>query len=159
MRKIEIFFLALVAVFLLGMVCQKSLQKPRIINGETKVDTLVIRDTICVVEPKYKTITRVEKMVVPVTDTINVHDTLFVVLDRVQKEYCSPDFNAWVSGYDPKLDSIKIFPKTKIVKVENTQNIKVKSRWGVGVHVGYGYTPEGAMPYVGVGVNYNLFSW
>ena len=33
------------------------------------------------------------------------------------------------------------------------------NRWGVGAQAGYGITPAGFQPYLGVGVSFNLFSW
>jgi hypothetical protein len=33
------------------------------------------------------------------------------------------------------------------------------SRWGLGLHVGYGVTQYGISPYIGVGVSYSLFNW
>lgn len=160
MRKIEIFCLVLVGAFLLGMASQKSLQKCSRIEERVKVDTLVIFDTIRLIEPKIERITRVERVPVPVVDTLRVKDTLFVYLDREQKQYTNPNFDAWVSGIEPRLDSIKLYPKTKIVEVEKIVQTQAKKKhWGIGVQMGFGCNPEGFTPYIGVGVNYNLFSW
>lgn len=159
MKKIEIICLVMVGAFLLGMATQKATQKAPTINEKIKADTLVIFDTIRLVEPKIERITRVEKVLVPVVDSIKVRDTLFVVLDREQKTYQSPEFKAWVSGIQPKLDSIKIYKKTQLVTIEKEKPVIKKTRWGIGVQMGFGCNPEGVTPYIGVGVNYNLFSW
>ena len=89
-----------------------------------------------------------------ITDTI-VHagDSIPVVIPVTQKAYRDSSYEAWVSGYEPRLDSINIFNKTIIRSVYKTK------RWGLGVNGGYGYTKEGFSPYIGIGIQYNLISW
>lgn len=49
-------------------------------------------------------------------------DSLEIELQRVQRYYHTDDYEAWVSGIDPALDSIKI--KQQIRQITNTQTIK-----------------------------------
>ena len=118
-------------------------------------DTIV--DTIEVVKPiavdsvitRYKVV-NVER----VKDTTIVNEVSEVVFDTVQvrlpiesKHYTSINYDAWVSGYEPQLDSIKVYQR----------EIKPKqSRWSVGLQGGVGMTPKGLQPYVGIGVAYKL---
>lgn len=163
MKKVyEIILLVGVAFLLiyLGAVIGASVvQKCPTIETKVKVDTLVVLDTIRVSEPVYVTQKVVDRIVVPVTDTIVKNDTTFVYLPRTQRKYMSPYYDAWVSGYNPTLDSIKIFQKTKYVTKEIPYIVKQKRHWGIGVQVGYGAGKEGLSPYVGVGLHYNLLSW
>lgn len=73
----------------------------------------VIKDTIFVPSPKY--ITR------RVIDTVYVNHNLvsdcFVVEQRI---YGDSTYNAWVSGINPSLDSIKIFSKQHIKETVRT---------------------------------------
>lgn len=121
----------------------------------------VVRDTVEVDRPIYIKERVVENVYVPVTDTLRLHDTTFVVLPRSQKEYADSLYTAWVSGYDPRLDSIRIVRTLHMV----TQTVTVKEppkRWGLGITAGYGLTlsPQPQLsPYLGVGVSYNLVSW
>jgi hypothetical protein len=82
------------------------------------------------------------------------NDSATVVLPITQKMYSDTDYRAWVSGYEPRLDSIKVFPRT--VTVMETK-YKPPSRISVGVQAGYGITPKGLQPYIGVGVNVRIF--
>lgn len=125
-------------------------------------DTLTVRDTIIEKQPVYVTNTRVDTMLVAVTDTVSVNDTVYVRIDREQKHYEGKDYEAWVSGYRPALDSIYVFPETKYITEEIIPTSKPK-RWGIGVQVGYGMSlPDGRpvfAPYVGVGISYSLIRW
>ena len=81
-------------------------------------------------------------------------DSATVMLPITQKMYSDTDYRAWVSGYEPHLDSIKVFPRT--VTVMETK-YKPPSRFSIGLQGGYGITPKGLQPYIGVGVNVRIF--
>lgn len=51
-------------------------------------------------------------------------DSLEIELQRIQKCYKTDDYEAWVSGIDPTLDSIKI--KQQIQQIVNTTSIEEK---------------------------------
>lgn len=118
-------------------------------------DTIV--DTIKVVKPiavdsvvtRYKWV-NVER----VKDTTIVNEVSEVVFDTVQvrlpiesKHYTSINYDAWVSGYEPQLDSIKVYQR----------EVKTKqSRWSIGLQGGVGMTPRGVQPYIGIGIGYRL---
>lgn len=104
-------------------------------------------------------LSQIDSLLGKIASLENQNDSLFLVLKRVQKEYRSPQFHAWVSGYDPKLDSIKLYQTTKYITKEIPVIQKQRSRWGVGIQAGYGAGKEGLSPYIGVGVSYNLLSW
>lgn len=99
-------------------------------------------------------------------DTVSAADTNVVSEDTVrveipitQKRYADSTYTAWVSGYSPSLDSIRIYPRHEVTVITRTIRRKPK-RWGVGLNVGYGITPrQGMQPYVGIGVSCNLFSF
>ena len=118
-------------------------------------DTIV--DTIKVVKPiaKDSVITRYKWVNVErVKDTTIINEVSEVVFDTVQirlpiesKHYSTTNYDAWVSGYEPSLDSIKVYQR----------EIKTKqSRWSIGLQGGVGITPRGVQPYVGIGVAYKL---
>ena len=118
-------------------------------------DTIV--DTIKVVKPiavdsvvtRYKWV-NVER----VKDTTIVNEVSEVVFDTVQvrlpiksKHYTAESYDAWVSGYEPQLDSIKVYQR----------EVKTKqSRWSIGLQGGVGMTPRGVQPYIGIGIGYRL---
>lgn len=110
-------------------------------------------DTIKIIKPIYITEIRVDSIPYQVTDTIKIGDTIY--LPKTQKEYRDSTYRAWVSGYQPNLDSIKVYPKTLIQTITKTQQVK-SSRFGIGISTGVGYFGDGLKPYIGIGLNYNL---
>lgn len=164
---------AILIGFLVGRRCHRN--DP----GETptpKVDTLFIRDTNSFTEPKKEPSPDVliKEIPVPVyvADSSAIDsllsecarlqrsgDSLQLVLLRVQRHYSDSTFDAWVSGVDPRLDSIKTYQKNMVVTKE-IQVIQVKkTRWGLGIQAGVGAGKDGLTPYLGVGVSYNILSW
>ena len=140
--------------FLVGQRC------PRNGGGETptpKVDTLVIRDTFKVTEPIYVTKRVVDSIPYPVTDTLRMRDTLYVILEREQIRWEDSLSVVYASGVMPQVDSVIHHTQSLII----TKEIPVikKTRWGLGVQAGVGAGKGGLTPYVGVGVSYNLLSW
>ena len=80
-------------------------------------------------------------------------DSVKVQIPISQKVYEDTLYKAYVSGYEPKLDSITIKQKTTYI----THTIRDKeSRFRIELQAGYGLTPKGMQPYVGVGLSYRL---
>lgn len=82
-----------------------------------------------------------------------IRDSVEVDIPITQKHYSDSAYEAWVSGYMPNLDSLRLYQRTV------TERIYIKQkphRWNVGISAGYGITPKGFQPYLGVGVTYNL---
>ena len=93
-----------------------------------------------------------------------IHDTVQVELPYISKEYRDSTYSAWVSGYkDVNLDSIRVFQHNKIVQINNQiERIKYKNKhWHIGpsVGVGYDFKNNSIAPYLGVSVQYSIFSW
>ena len=116
--------------------------------------------------PKDSTVLRY--ISVPVQDTVWTAipdslktDSAHIILPITQKMYQDSTYQAWVSGYMPSLDSIRVFqPVTTITRTITNTQIKYKAkRWGLGVQIGIGVTPDKVEPYIGIGVSYNIFSW
>lgn len=87
-------------------------------------------------------------------DSVFNADSAVVELPIEQKVYGDSTYKAWVSGFDARLDSIKLFQPTKYITITTKQK---PSRWNVGIQGGVGITPKGIQPYIGVGVSYKLF--
>ena len=83
-------------------------------------------------------------------------DSVLISIPIEQKVYKDADYTAYVSGYEPSLDSIFVYPKREIV----TKTIKKPpKRWHIGPTVGYGYTPHGFQPFIGVSLSYSVISF
>ena len=130
--------------------------------GIEKVDTLYLRDTIVQYEPILEERVVLEKIFVPVTDTLRIHDTLYVYLDREQVVWQDSLSRVYASGIMPQIDSVQHFIAERIVTREFTRGIKKPCRWGLGFHAGYGIQlgeQVKTTPYIGAGVSYNILSW
>ena len=126
-------------------------------NVSTVTDTIVTRETITAIpDTVYRTVALGEKTVkVVIHDTLCKTDTVEIALPFVQREYRDSNYNAWVSGYEPALDSIQVFPRT--VTVHERVTVKEKNRrWGVFGGVGISVSDR-VTPCVGVGIGYRIF--
>ncbi|MGM9763373.1 MAG: DUF6808 domain-containing protein [Candidatus Cryptobacteroides sp.] len=126
-----------------------------------KTDTLIIRDTFVERMPVPFAVLRTDTMLVAVRDTVTIRDTAYIVVEREQKHYRGEEYEAWVSGYRPELDSLRVFPRTQIVT--KTISASPRKRWGIGLQVGYGVGISGGRvigsPYIGIGVSYDILQW
>ena len=85
------------------------------------------------------------------------NDSAAVIIPIVQKMYEGDEYTAWVSGYEPHLDSINIFRRTDIV-TKTLYIEKKRRRWGFVVGVGAGVNVKGEVhPALGVTFGYRLF--
>lgn len=122
-----------------------------------KTDTVILRDTIrdSIPYPIYETVIQEVPELFPVYITLagdTVREPVIVPIRITQKEYQTDDYHAWVSGYNPALDSIHIFRKTLSVTQKQPSR-----RFGIGITAGYGIGKNGLSPYVGVGVYYKIW--
>ena len=85
-------------------------------------------------------------------------DSAAVAIPITQKRYDGDDYRAYVSGYEPNLDSIFVFPKTTVI---HERSYKPPNKWHIGITGGYGYgfTSKQAEPFVGVGIMYSILSF
>lgn len=125
----------------------------------TFVDTilfykLVPRDSIVV---RYETVKLTIRKDTSLNNTPSVDsicDSVDVVIPITQKEYATDTFRAWVSGYHSSLDSIRIYLPTRVITTRERSK-----RWGVGIHTGIGVCIDGIVPYIGIGISYDLWRW
>lgn len=87
-----------------------------------------------------------------------VHDTIAVEVPITSKHYGNENYDAWVSGFEPSLDSIKVYQKTEYI-TETVTRSKPPNRFTVGIQGGYGYGFKSKTwePYVGVGIGIRIF--
>lgn len=87
-------------------------------------------------------------------DTIITHDTIFVAdsidveIPITTKKYEDSLYTAYVSGYNPRLDSIKVYNKVA--------PLPKRYRWGLEGQVGYDVTNNSQAPYIELGLTYEL---
>lgn len=146
-------FAVLSGAFALGVRYErKALVCPT--QGQSKADTLIIHDTITIDRPIEKKRTILDTIYIKVPVTEYVRDTIQVALPRESVVYGGEDYKARISGVQPTLDWIEVYPKTKII----TKTIQ-PSRWSLGIQAGYGVNKSGLTPYIGIGIQYNIWSF
>lgn len=99
------------------------------------VDTLTIVrvDTVTKYRTKYITERIVDTVYIKVDNYENV------ALPRVQRHFSEKTvYDAWISGFDPIVDSIRIYPKTEYVTITNT-NIREVSTHSWKIYLGGGF--------------------
>lgn len=96
-------------------------------------------DTAAVAEAEKDSAADSAKVSVPITQAVYRRDSLYT---------------AWVSGYRPRLDSIKVYPRREVTVIKQPPG-----RLHLGVTVGYGMTPRGPQPYLGVGLTYGIIGF
>ena len=114
-----------------------------------KSDTLIIRDTLRIDRPVevYRWAEKPVYLAVHDTSLVTAHDTLFVALNRETRGYSGEDYRCEVSGVQPSLDWIEVFPTTKYI----TNTIQDRRRWTFGITAGPGVLWDGKL-HGGVGI-------
>lgn len=174
MNEIKHSLIFLLVGLVLGCIIGFFLGRNSVAVGKPSVkverDTVTIHDTVPDYHPVTKDSVLVKWMTVRVPmegprqsrDTVYRTDTVEVELPVTQKHYLTENYQAWVSGYRPALDSIEVYQKERIVTetITVTQQAK-KKHWGIGFNGGYGYdfNTKTAAPFFGVGISYNLITF
>lgn len=81
-------------------------------------------------------------------------DSMTIALPVVQNIYEAAEYRAYVSGVFPKLDSIYVYPRSEVITIRPTVR-----HWHIGPTAGYGVTPHGRGPFIGVSLTYSVISW
>ena len=116
MKKLVVRLLLATAVgILLGHLLHVVLPYKQEVIVENKVDTLYVYDTVTIGVPVPKETKVVDKILVPVRDTIVKNDTTYIPLPRESKTYGDDRFTAVVSGYKPSLDRLEIYIESQVV--------------------------------------------
>lgn len=144
---------------------------PTVVNDTITVTTY---DTIAVYKPvpRDSIVLRFETVRLPIVgnkdtvfipekgniDTENISGSANVVIPISQVEIVDSLYHIWASGYKVGIDSVYVYPRTITNTITKAITAKPK-RWHIGVSAGYGYTPQGFKPYVGVGLSYSIISF
>ena len=156
--KILLYIIGLIiGAFLVSLMWQRCADNPEVVTDTiikvVKVDRPIVRESTIV---KYEVV----QLPIVAKDTIcdTIKDSVFVEVPIEQKVYSDSNYTAWVSGYRPRLDSIHITHTEVSHKLVNNSSEGSK-RLYLGIQVGYGITPRGLQPYLGLGVSYNFFGF
>lgn len=153
---IFVFLLALWLIFRSGLTID---DKPPQVVEVVKADTITVikTDTVRVLQPVPQVVEVIRR------DTVRVNDTVILTVPIERKTYQNSTYKATVTGYNPALEDVEVYPRTVTNTVTQTQTVYkyIPKKWGVGLSAGYGITTTDLRlsPYVGISINYNLFCW
>lgn len=173
-------YIALILLLILGVIggwwlrgCSQVPPTP----VEPKTDTLYLPDTSSYAKPDpapgpkviIKEIpvpvyiadsTAIDSLLMECARLEKVGDSLQLVLQRTQRHYTDSTYDAWVSGIDPRLDSIKTYHTNMVITMEIPVYKTIRKPWGIGVQAGATYVPQqGVQPYIGLGISYNILNF
>ena len=154
-RDILILVAVIILLFIIGLkVPGRVITKTEYLPADTVIIRDTVRDTIPVPTKVY--ITR--------TDTVYIDspgDTVRsgIVIPIERKVYETADYRAIIEGYKPALIDMEVYRQTQYITKPEIRYEKSKPRWAIGIQAGYGVSKSGLSPYLGVGVQYNLWSW
>ena len=143
-------------------------QKTRDTTRTTYVDTIpfykpIPKDSFVIryVTERLPTVSKFPKSVKNFHESVS-EDSVDVIVPITKKVYKDSLYTAYVSGYNPKLDSLVLHSQHEVVTINDCYPRSRKKRWSVGVQIGYGIALRGVpefTPYIGVGVSCNLFNF
>lgn len=125
-------------------------------------DTVIVHDTIPQYYPQpvevvktkvdYKWLTRVRTS----TDTLTLHDSVLVEVPITSKHYQSQEYDAWVSGYEPSLDSIFVYREKEIITETITKTVKEDKHFFLDVGAGceYQFNTKATVPFAELGFKF-----
>lgn len=140
-KDIIIGVLLLVIGVVLGVcLCRQFYSPERVV--EVQKDTTFLIDTLVIEKPsETKRETIKESVLVEVRDTMWIHDTCYIALPLEKRTYRRDEFYAEVTGYEPRLTYIEVYPKT--VTISKTETVKEKKNYlAVGTELGWCVTPS-----------------
>lgn len=163
MNNWKIWAVTLLTAFLFGALASycavKGLFQAKLATLTPEVIRVVKRDTLRLNSPILREIHKVthDTIRIVMNDTIIRRDTIY--LEREQRVYEDEEYKAFVSGFQPRLDSIYVYPKTIYETKVSTR--KEWRQFTYGVQVGVGLVmPFTSSPsfggYVGIGIGYNF---
>ena len=122
------------------------------INTVEVRDTVVIRDTIKFDNPTLIYVkTELDTLYIESIDST-------VVMNKETKVYRDSTYEAQISGFQPHLDHIKVFPNTTYITTEKTSYIEKKKHFNHGIQIGVGFGVINRKPdvFVGYGFQYSF---
>ena len=137
MKYVYYIMLTVLGIVLGTLINRSSLLSDRTVKYQT--DTVWRRDTIVIEKPVPIKVTHKDTLLVKLRDTLRIKDTVYMVLDKEYKEYRNDEYYAKISGYQPSLDYIEVYPKTTYVK--QAQSVTKCNRLRLGVEANYYSTP------------------
>lgn len=158
-KNIIIGALLLIIGFVIGVLC-KPRRIERIVDIQrdtiTKIDTHIVEKPVL----KEKRVIDTVFVSIEVHDTTTINDTLYMRLEFETKTYKGENYLAKVSGYNPSLYYIEVYPKTTTITENVTRSIGPR-KWHFSLDLGANVGRSG-LPYItpnlGIEMGYGRWS-
>ena len=155
----------LIALFIMGVALWRirGLEKEidAIKNAPADTVTIVKVDTLLIAQPvvQYKYIK--EKEYVTITDSLLVYDTVtkIIELPREYLVYKDSTYRAVVSGVQPRLDTMTVFPRTVYQTVTKTITEKKRPHFSLSVGPGVSWDGKKVKPSLQATAGFVIKSW
>ncbi|WP_367617462.1 DUF6808 domain-containing protein, partial [uncultured Duncaniella sp.] len=139
MRKLSVTVISLLTGITIGYICGTNycIRHKKLVPTDTgisvRIETITRRDTlrINIPSPTQSTEKEIRYVSIPLS-RINkeASDSDTLRIERSTRIYADSSFRAVVSGANPRLDSLTIYPVTSMLRTTITPR---SSRWGVGI--------------------------
>lgn len=153
------------AWFAIGCVCGffigKGMYQPTY-DEKVARDTVIVHDTVPDINPVPKDSARIKYVTrwlpskrdtVSRVELVTMHDSVAVEVPITSKHYGSKDYDAWVSGFEPSLDSIKVYKETQYITETITRTVKDNKHFFLDVGAGceYRFNDKTIVPFAELG--------
>lgn len=148
MNKIHLIYITIIIVLVALLYRSFCRSDENVVSVEHVTDTLIVyeKDTIVEYIPKYIEKTIVDTLYLPASKQP------FIPLLIEQKHYGKRnEYDVWISGYQSKMDSIKVYPTTIYKNITNTTTERVVvSKWDLYTYIGFKRLSNDYKPSVGL---------
>lgn len=161
MRKSATLALVIVSFVVGGLMVRGWYGRVNNATGIMQRDTIFVIDTFRtpIPPPQFVEIVKYERIPVEELalqfDTMGQYSPPYIELPIEEKVYQTDDYRATVRGFRPELTEMEIYRRTNYV----TNTVKKNPRWSITAGAGFGYSPAGFQPYIGISVGFVLWSW
>ena len=148
--------ITLLACFLFAKGCEGKKEPPQE-HIVVRTDTMYVRDTVTVTEAirETRTIRDTILIALPLVQVDTVRDTVIVHLQREDIVWQDTLCTIYAHGYETEIDSVAHYITERTVTRYVTKE-RNTSRWGLGIHAGWGASTKGLSPYIGIGIHYAI---
>lgn len=148
----HVIYIIIIIILIILNLYQYNHNKIVKINTVEVRDTVVIRDTVKFDNPTLIYVkTELDTLYIESIDST-------VVMNKETKVYRDSTYEAQISGFQPHLDHINVFPKTTYITTEKTSYIEKKKHFNHGIQIGVGFGVINRKPdvFVGYGFQYSF---
>jgi len=96
------------------------MEESTVVEHDTVWKDTVIREPVAAETIRTDRVVYIKVPVPGERDTITVHDSIEVPIPIVQKRYGDSLYTAWISGFEPNLDSIRLYQPEIVTTVTKT---------------------------------------